>query len=48
MLYNNQYSSSLKILVSNLNKLMQNSTQKPSYEALASKLSIKLSTLKEL
>ena len=42
MLYNNQYSSSLKILVSNLNKLMQNSTQKPSYEALA----IKLSTLK--
>ena len=46
MLYNNQYSSSLKILVSNLNKLMQNSTQKPSYEALASKLSIKLSTLK--
>lgn len=38
--------SSLKILVTNLNKLMLTFTDKPNYEALASRLSIKLSTLK--
>lgn len=46
MLDNNQYSNSLKILISNLNRLMQNLTPKPSYETLASKLSIKPSTLR--
>lgn len=38
--------SSLKILVANLNKLMLTFADIPNYEALASRLSIKLSTLK--
>lgn len=46
MFNNNADYNSLKILVSNLNKLMLCSSQTPNYASLASEISVKLSTLK--